>query len=1334
MSLDKSMLTAFRLTTFFPATFGMNHPRRIRRYRALSIICTSTIPLFASGCSATGGQIGWNTAWAVAGLAGASAAWFIHRSSRKLRRELEKRARALETSEKRHRLLLDQASDAILVADADTGVIIEANRCASDLLGWNEAELVGHRHTTVHQNNEREFVRRAFIEHGRRGGIVDEDTHVMHRSGISIPVNARSTLVTDGAQRYMQIILRDLRPRLRAEEALRQSEARLRELLEHAPVAIIEQDFSGPAAWLETLRAQGIANLAEHLQRHSEELAAQFATVRIVSANPAALRATGAPDLDAYRERQYTQPTPVALDAFRLQLEALWDGRTEVACEISFLRADGSTGEGAMHWSVQSPDGRPAVSQVVVAISDLTPLRTAEARLREVEDRWELAVRGLNAGIFEQNYVTGETHLSDRWKEIIGYKPHELPSQRQSWQQRVHPDDRARVLAALHAHLRREEPSYHVEYRILCKDGGYKWIEARGRAIFGPDGQPVRFIGAHADISDRKVAEAALRESEARYRRLFEENPFPMWVYDAETFQFLAVNPAAIRKYGYSEREFLSMSVFDMRPPEEVPRLKKLLDAWKGGPGQIVGGLWFHRAKDGRIMHMEISALPHEFAGRRAVLTLMNDVTERQQAEQQLRASETRYRNLFEQSPIAIIEQDYSGVCDWFENLRSQNITDLSGHLDQNPDELAQMLRSVSIVDTNRETLRLVRATSKDDLVARLDEVFTPDAYAARRETFLSLWSGKAQVEGEITLRRLDGVLRRVFFRWWMPEQDTTGRRGHTQIVLVDITDIRTVEAELAAERERLRVTLRAMAEGLLTTDTDGIVQFINEAAERMTGWTAGSAIGRHVDELAQLRHEKTLALSTIPLGRSIAEHRVVEFPRQTSLIGRNGVSSLVDGRCAPMHDLSGRAIGAVAVFHDVTERARYEAELLRSSKLESVGILAGGIAHDFNNLLTVVMGNVTLAMLDSTINDAVGRWLEEAERGVLRARDLTQQLLTFAKGGEPVRKTVRLPEVVREAAEFALHGAKVRCEFDMAPDLWPADVDKGQVGQVVQNLVINATQAMPEGGIIRVAIRNEDNPQRGTLNLLPQGQYLRLSIADSGVGIRADHLARIFDPYFTTKQSGSGLGLATVYSIVRKHLGHIEVDSVLGKGTTFTIWLPAAPHDQPPPTETNTTLPNMTGRLLFMDDEATICQMAKTLLGRLGFTVVTAPDGSSAVAAYKEAKKSNAPFRLVIMDLTVPGGMGGLEAMEELRVFDPEVVAIVSSGYSSDPVMANYRNHGFRGMVPKPYKIADLARAIRTVLSEVESTRENHRAGGAHAQRNGTNGTSPGKNAPPHA
>jgi PAS domain S-box-containing protein len=539
-----------------------------------------------------------------------------------------------------------------------------------------------------------------------------------------------------------------------------------------------------------------------------------------------------------------------------------------------------------------------------------------------------------------------------------------------------------------------------------------------------------------------------------------------------------------------------------------------------------------------------------------------------------------------------------------------------------------------------------------------------------------------------------------VYYRWWLPHLGDRQGFESTQLVLVDLTDIRSAEAALAAERERLRVTLRAMAECLLTTDTEGVVQFMNEAAEKLTGWPAGTAIGRGVEQVCVLRHEKTRANATMPVARSISEHRVVDFPLHSTLVNRQGVQCVVDGRCAPMHDLAGRAIGAVVVFRDVTERARLEAELLRSSKLESVGILAGGIAHDFNNILTVVMGNVTLAMLDSGVMAAAGRWLTEAEHGVMRARDLTQQLLTFAKGGEPVRKTVQLPEIVREVSEFALHGSKAVCEFQFDPDLWAADVDEAQIGQVVQNLVINAVQAMPEGGQIAISIHNEQvTPE--SARPLRVGKYLRLEIADRGMGIRAEHLQRIFDPYFTTKQSGSGLGLATVYSIVKRHQGHIDVESELGQGTTFFIWLPAVLAAPVAEQEAPAKIVNMSGRVLFMDDEDTICAVACTLLERLGFTPVAVADGAAAVDAYAEALAGNDPFKLVIMDLTVPGGMGGREAMEQLLKIDPRVRAIVSSGYSSDPVLSSYRAHGFRGVVPKPYKLTDLARTIRSVLED---------------------------------
>jgi signal transduction histidine kinase/ActR/RegA family two-component response regulator len=389
-------------------------------------------------------------------------------------------------------------------------------------------------------------------------------------------------------------------------------------------------------------------------------------------------------------------------------------------------------------------------------------------------------------------------------------------------------------------------------------------------------------------------------------------------------------------------------------------------------------------------------------------------------------------------------------------------------------------------------------------------------------------------------------------------------------------------------------------------------------------------------------------------------------------------------------------------IREQLKRESRLEAELVRTSRLESLGLLAGGIAHDFNNLLTVVMGNLSLARLDQKMDPESAGSLRDAEKAAVRARDLTQQLLTFAKGGSPIRTAVALPDVVREVAEFALRGSRSRCNFFLPDDLWPANVDKSQIGQVVQNIVINATQTMPDGGSIDISLQNDlVGAELG--QVLAPGRYVKLTIADHGPGVAQEDLQRIFDPYFTTKRLGSGLGLATVHSIVKKHLGHISAESVIGQGTTFRIWLPAS-EGTPDPANAPATItapPAATGplRILFMDDEDMILRVGGAMLRRIGYDVTTVTHGGAAVEAYTRARQEGQPYALVILDLTVPGGMGGRQAMEQLLKLDPEVRAIVSSGYSNDLVLSNFQAHGFRGMVSKPYEIADLAHTIERVI-----------------------------------
>lgn len=1136
-----------------------------------------------------------------------------------------------------------------------------------------------------------------------------------------------------------------------------------------------------------------------------------------------------APDeIAADREEFWSRVHPDDRAAVEAALNAHLEGReSHYRCEVR-LRCK----QGGYKWVLSrgqalfAPDG--TALRIIGAHSDISERKQAEEALRASEDRWSRVVRATQDGIWEYDLQTRKAFFSDRWKEMIGYAPHEFPDEYEAWMDHLHPEDRDRVRAAGRAHSEGEVESYRVEFRLRCKDGSYKWVLSRGQFISDAGGRRQRLVGSHTDISEQKGAEHALRVSEERYRRLFESNPSPMWLYDFETLRFLEVNTATERIYGYTREELLRMTVLEIRPPEEHARFNAALRNWPSHGGDLTG-VWRHLRKDGTLLYVVVTAHRHELEGRTAVLVLaqdvterhfaeerlrvsearyralfesavegvyesvadgsfravnpafarmlayaspaeliervnngvhslyvkpgrrreffdalgakdtvtdfesevlcadgtsrwisenvrairggqgellylqgfVSDITERRQAEQDLRTSEERYRVLFEHSPVAIVEYDYRAIGEWLEDLRILGVEDLERHFQEHAEELSAALKKVVPVGMNEAVVELVGARSKQDVIAQLDRIFTEEAYLARQRAFVAIWQGVNQIEGELTLRAVDGSPLLVYYRWWLPSRDGKLDFEWTQLVLVDLTVTKQAEAALAAERERLSVTLRAMAEGVVTTDTQGVVQFINHAAEELVGWKFGGAVGRRIEDVVLLRHQKTRADVIVPVARALEEHRVIDLPAQTTLLDREGVVHLVEGRCAPLFGAQGQPLGGVLVIRDIGERARLENEMLRASKLESVGILAGGIAHDFNNILTVVMGNLTLAQLDSQVMATAGRWLQEAERGAMRARDLTQQLLTFAKGGDPVRSAVRLPEVVRESAAFALHGSKVSCEFDTEPTLWPADADKGQIGQVVQNLVINAVQAMPEGGRIQIQLRNfTGRPDRSEGATAGEGRFVSIQISDTGQGIRPEHLTRIFDPYFTTKQSGSGLGLATVYSIIRKHQGHIEVESEPGRGTTFRFWLPAA-KVAPAAEVAGTTLPDrLAGRVLFMDDEETIRRMAQALLARLGFEVVTVSDGAAAISTYTAAMKAGRPFRVVVMDLTVPGGMGGKQAMEELLKVDPEVRAIVSSGYSSDPVLANHKAHGFRGVVAKPYRLGDLAKVMRAVIN----------------------------------
>ncbi|MBI4963700.1 MAG: response regulator [Desulfomonile tiedjei] len=402
----------------------------------------------------------------------------------------------------------------------------------------------------------------------------------------------------------------------------------------------------------------------------------------------------------------------------------------------------------------------------------------------------------------------------------------------------------------------------------------------------------------------------------------------------------------------------------------------------------------------------------------------------------------------------------------------------------------------------------------------------------------------------------------------------------------------------------------------------------------------------------------------------------------------------------------SQRLSGLWWVKLDVSEKKKTQEEIVKSQKIESLGILAGGIAHDFNNLLTGILGNISLAQTYLPPDNKAFDRLEAAVRASKQSQELTQQLLTFSKGGLPIRKTASITELVRDSVGFVLRGSNVRSAISIPQDLWSVHIDPGQVSQVLNNLFINALQAMPRGGTITVQAENCLVDAESVTHIRP-GKYVRIRIKDQGVGIAPENIQKIFDPYFTTKETGSGLGLATAYSIIKKHDGLITVSSEVGVGTVFYIYLPAKPDSLTAvdPAHGTEAKAGYMGKILVMDDEQLIRDLAGEILSDLGYEASVVKDGPEAIAAYHKAMRSGRPFDAVIMDLTIPGGMGGKEAFERIREIDPEARAIVSSGYSHDPIMADFKKHGFVGVLAKPYTLDDLRNQLKAVFEHQTST-----------------------------
>jgi PAS domain S-box-containing protein len=785
---------------------------------------------------------------------------------------------------------------------------------------------------------------------------------------------------------------------------------------------------------------------------------------------------------------------------------------------------------------------------------------------------------------------------------------------------------------------------------IHLADGEHTFITSKF-PLNDTDGQIFAIGGVCTDITDHRRTAEALSESEEKFKNLFNYSSDYIFVHDLKG-NVVDVNKMVLDQSGYTRDEILKLKVMDLHPPEMFEKAK---DAFQkiSATGYVKFEISFKK-KNGEIFPAEVSSSLIEIDGQKLVQAVARDITERQKLEEALKESEEKYRKIFNNEIDAISIFD---------------------------------IETKKFMDVNNAFLNLYGYTREEALNLRIEDVSAePDTSKDAIE--------KAAVTGDALIpRRLHKKKDGSEITVELSAGPFTWKEKKVMFAIVrDITSqVKAAEA-LAESEERYRTLFENATDVIQIVHPDGQLLFVNSSWCKALGYTQEEAQHLKVFDIIHPENKNECELN---FNRALDEGTtgIVE----TTFRKKDGKKVILLGS-ANLNDIKGQPAYVHCVFHDMTEHRRMEEELIKMHKLESIGILAGGIAHDFNNILTALTGNLSMARMHAEPGSKVQKNIEEAEKASLRASNLTQQLLTFSKGGEPIKQIVSISEIVNDSCQFVLRGSNVKCEFDLAGDLWLAEVDEGQISQVMHNLVINADHAMPDGGTLTIHAKNVriNSKERPPLKA---GDYVVVSVEDRGSGISEKYLNKIFDPYFSTKHRGHGLGLATAYSIIKKHGGLLEVKSKLEKGTVFRFYLPASRKGDIRQASARENIYIGKGSILLMDDEEEIRGIGKEMLEHIGYHVETVSDGRQALQKYIKALQDDTPFDAVIIDLTVPGGMGGKETMKKLLEIDPSSKAIVSSGYANDPIMANYKKYGFSGIVPKPYKIEDMSRVLQSLL-----------------------------------
>jgi len=669
-----------------------------------------------------------------------------------------------------------------------------------------------------------------------------------------------------------------------------------------------------------------------------------------------------------------------------------------------------------------------------------------------------------------------------------------------------------------------------------------------------------------------------------------------------------------------------------------------------------------------------------------------------------LHSSEKRYKILFENNPVPLWEENFSALKSILNKIKKEGKIVNDKYFEDNPGFLLECLTAMNVLDVNKSTLELLKYKNLQDLSNNFSNIYNKKALETLTNGIIAIYNDKTSFSEESELLNSSGDIISVISKYQILD-------SYDKIILttIDITPRKKFENALKESEKHFRSIIEQSPIAMQVFDKSGIMINANQAWENL--WEIDDRndyIGNYNlhNNLALKELGKDELINKVFLGEQVI---IPETKYTNKLTGYTGNTRYIKFEAFPLKNSDGSFDNIVCFTEDISKQKQADKDLKKIHNLESIGTLAGGIAHDFNNILTGLFGSISMAKIKISASHPSYKKLENAEKSLDRATKLTKQLLTFAKGGAPIKESLSLMQIVKDTVNFDLSGSNVKATFDISENLWTLEADKGQIQQVFSNLAINADQAMENGGHLKIAMENIELYKNNEniddkIKSLKDGKYIRITVKDEGTGIDNEKIEKIFDPYFTTKKTGSGLGLATVYSIIKRHGGVILLDSELGIGSTFTIYLPASgispfiTSDEIEKRE-KTAVKQKEYKILIMDDEEMILYVTKEMLEMLGFKVETVTDGVDAIEAYKKSMEENDTFDCILMDLTIPGGMGGKEAVKGVLDIDKNAKVIVSSGYASDPIMANYIGYGFKAVIEKPFTMEGLDEVITKVI-----------------------------------